>query len=206
MAKSLKIKDWSKLRKELFNGSIKQTQVDGINFKLQAMNEMGVTDIRKAAYMFATSYHETAYKMLPVTEIGSGKGRAYGTWLKNSKGEEYCWKNGNKDTAYLKKDYPFLYFGHGDVQLTWFDNYEKAGRELKVDLLRNPLLALDPVISAKIMILGMTYGWFTGRKLSTYFDEKITDYVNARRIINGTDKAAKIAEEAKIFAQALEYS
>lgn len=203
--KTLKLKDWNKLKKYLFNGILKQSQVDGINFKLQAMNEMGVNDVRKAAYMFATSYHETASTMLPISEYGKGKGRAYGTWLKNSKGEEYCWKNGNKNTAYLKRDYPFLYYGNGDVQLTWFDNYEKAGKELHIDLVNNPSKALEPIISAKIMILGMTYGWFTGKKLSDYINEKKCDYVNARKIINGTDCSEKISSYAKIFEKCLAY-
>jgi hypothetical protein len=33
--------------------------------------------------------------------------------------------------------------------------------------------------------------------LGDYFNDKVTDWVNARRIINGTDKAAVIASYAK---------
>jgi len=203
MFMTIKIKDWNKLKKDLFGGSFRQTQVDGINFKLQAFNEMGVTDIRNIAYMFATSYHETDKTMLPITEYGKGKGRAYGTWYKNSIVDDYCWKNGEKKVAYLKKDHPFLYYGRGDVQLTWYDNYEKAGKELKVDLLGNPEKALDPVISAKVMVLGMKYGWFTGRNLDRYINEKGCDYVNARRIINGMDRAEDIASYAKKWESVL---
>lgn len=50
----------------------------------------------------------------------------------------------------------------------------------------------------------MTEGWFTGRKLSMYIhDQGLVDYVNCRRIINGTDKAAQIAEHALKFEIAL---
>lgn len=203
---TIKITDWNKLKKDLFGGSFKQSQVDGLNFKIQAFNEMGVTNIKHAAYMLATSYHETAATMLPITEYGKGKGKAYGTWYKNSIGAEYSWKNGNKNIAYMKNKYPYLYYGRGDVQLTWYDNYEKAGKELKVDLLGNPDKALDPIISAKVMILGMRYGWFTKRNLDRYINEKGCDYVEARRIINGNDKAEQIASYAKKFESILSNS
>lgn len=49
----------------------------------------------------------------------------------------------------------------------------------------------------------MKEGWFTGRKLSDYISGNKKDYVNARRIINGMDKAQKIANEAVIFERAL---
>jgi hypothetical protein len=46
-------------------------------------------------------------------------------------------------------------------------------------------------------------GLFTGKKLSDYITASKTDYVNARKIINGTDKAALIAGYAKQFEQIL---
>jgi fumarate reductase subunit D len=45
----------------------------------------------------------------------------------------------------------------------------------------------------------MRTGMFTGRKLSDFFNDKRTDYKNARRIINGTDEASKIAGYAHEF-------
>lgn len=48
----------------------------------------------------------------------------------------------------------------------------------------------------------MVDGWFTGRKLSQYFEGKI-DYQGARRIINGTDKAIMIAGYAQTFFNGL---
>lgn len=49
------------------------------------------------------------------------------------------------------------------------------------------------------MIIGMTEGMFTGRKLSNYFGANKADYVSARSIINGTDKQALIASYAERF-------
>ena len=53
------------------------------------------------------------------------------------------------------------------------------------------------------MIYGMREGWFTTKKLSDYIKNGKADYVGARRIINGTDEARKIAGYAEIFEKAL---
>jgi len=42
------------------------------------------------------------------------------------------------------------------------------------------------------MIVGMSEGTFTGKKLSDYFNNEISDAYNARKIINGRDKAGLI--------------
>src|SRR5262249_47329950 len=88
----------------------------------------------------------------------------------------------------------YKYRGRGFVQLTGRTNYKNLGAILGVDLLNHPELALDPQNAYKIMSYGMRNGTFTGKKLSDYFNATTTDYVNARRIINGTDKAALIGD------------
>lgn len=50
---------------------------------------------------------------------------------------------------------------------------------------------------------GMRHGSFTGASLAHYTHEGILDYVNARRIINGTDQAATIAGYAQRFEELL---
>ena len=69
--------------------------------------------------------------------------------------------------------------------------------------MNHPELALNPTYAAQIMIAGMREGWFTGKKLSDYIKNGKVDYVGARRIINGTDKAQLIAGYAKQFESAL---
>jgi putative chitinase len=54
------------------------------------------------------------------------------------------------------------------------------------------------------MFLGMINGMFTGKKLKDYFHDVSADWVNARRIINGLDRANDIAAYAKKFLAALE--
>ena len=46
---------------------------------------------------------------------------------------------------------------------------------------------------------GFKTGTFTGRKITDYIDAQKTDFVNARRCINGLDKAQAIADVAKKY-------
>lgn len=150
-------------------------------------------DIRHLAYILATAYHETAGTMLPIREYGRGRGRKYG----NATGS-----------------YHQVYYGRGYVQLTWLDNYIKATRELHkrellnpgADLARTPDLALDQQIAADIMFLGMYEGWFTGKRLINYINKADTDFVHARKIINGMDKAHLLSMYANRFLSALKKS
>ena len=94
------------------------------------------------------------------------------------------------------------------MQLTWYENYERMGRLLGIPLLENPELALQPEISARIMIEGMTRGIsgkgdFTGVSLENYFSGSKNDPINARRIINGLDRAELIAGYYEGFLRAL---
>ncbi len=184
-------------------GAMNQSQVDGYNFLLDAIEANNIS-IKHAAYMLATAWHETAHTMQPIAEYGKGKGRKYGTWQRNSKGVEYAPMNGGKHAAvYLRSECNHLFYGMGYVQLTWYDNYKLMGEILGIDLLNNPDLAMRADIAANIMIVGMVRGLFTGKKLNDYINDKKTDYVNARRIINGTDAAAKIASHAVKYERAL---
>ena len=138
-----------------------------------------ITDLRWLAYMLATVKHECAGHWLPIEEFGKGQGRKYGVAVTV------------RDPA--GKSYTNVYYGRGYVQLTWDYNYRSMGEKLNNRLLYEPQLALDPVVAYKIMSLGMRQGSFTGVGLAKYINADKCDYVNARRIINGTDQAQKIA-------------
>lgn len=126
----------------------------------------------QAAYVLATAEWETNHTYLPVEE-------AY--YVKNAE----AWRK--KNLRY----YPW--HGRGYVQLTWEENYRKAGEKIGVDLISDPSRAMIPENAAEILVLGMRDGWFTGKKLADYITLKRSDFLNARRIINGTDKAPDIA-------------
>lgn len=184
-------------------GKLSQAQVDAINFIVDAMDKDKSITYPQGAYILATIWHETATTMQPIAEYGKGKGRIYGTWYKNSKDQLYTFKDGSKTTAYLSDDYPYLYYGRGYVQLTWFENFKKASEKLKHDFLNNPDDVMQIEHATNILLLGMKEGWFTGRKLSDYINQSKKDYLNARRIINGMDKASLIAGYAETFEKAL---
>lgn len=171
------------VRNNPFGGSLSQGQVDGLNFILDAWEASGLGDPRWLAYMLATAFHETARTMQPIEEYGKGRGRKYG--------------EPDPETGQT-------YYGRGYVQLTWRGNYEVMGQQVDLDLVNHPELALDPTTAARIMFKGMVLGLFTGRKLSDYLVNGKTDFYNARRIVNGTDRAEDIAGYARAFLKALE--
>lgn len=184
-------------------GKLTQSQVDEINFIVSEFDRDKSISYPQAAYMLATAWHETATRMLPIEEYGQGKNRTYGTWYRNSNSELYAFMDGSKRKAYLHSQYPYLYYGRGYVQLTWYFNYENASKKIGVDFLNNPDLVMNKNHAVKIMIQGMKDGWFTGKKLSDYINQSKKDYVGARRIINGTDKDKLISGYAETFEKAL---
>ncbi len=144
-------------------------------------------NVQQAAYILATAWWETGQTMMPVKE-------AY--WLSED------WRK--KNLRY----YP--YYGRGYVQLTWDYNYKKASDYFKVDFVKKPDLVMDVQYALPILIVGMNEGWFTGKKLDSYIDktdetdsEDYSEYKNARRIVNGTDKADTIAKLALAFEKGL---
>lgn len=184
-------------------GKLSENQVSAFNHIVSAMDADKSITYPQGAYILATIWHETATTMQPIAEYGKGKGRIYGTWYKNSKDQLYAFKDGSKTTAYLSDDYPHLYYGRGYIQLTWFENFKKASEKLKHDFLNNPDDVMQIEHATNILLLGMKDGWFTGRKLSDYINQSKKDYLNARRIINGMDKASLIAGYAETFEKAL---
>lgn len=179
-------------------GALSTGQVNGINTLLAACEG---TPLSHAAYMLATSWHETAKTMQPVKEIG---GPAYYTRMYDVAGDrpKLCIANGNTCAG----DGP-RYYGRGYVQLTWKANYARAGAKLGVDLVNNPDLAMNAALAARIMREGMAGGWFSGKRLSDYLPASGTatrqQYMDARRIINGTDRADLVEDYAQAFERAL---
>jgi hypothetical protein len=96
------------------------------------------------------------------------------------------------------------YCGRGYVQLTWKTNYRKAGRQLGLDLESSPDRAMEPVVAADILYLGLIEGWFTGRLLADYIAGPSADWRGARRVVNGLDKADLIKGYALAYLAALE--
>jgi putative chitinase len=148
-----------------------------------------------AAYIFATVLTECGPNFVPIEE--RGKLPYFDRYDKPPLSTQL----GNK----LPGD-GFMYRGRGYCQITGRGHYERFGKRLSLNLIDSPDLALRPDISYRIMSDGMVHGLFTGVSLSNYLTEAKKDYSNARRIINGMDKAAKIANDAMKFEICLKES
>lgn len=173
-------------------------QIEGLDFLIDYWlngNWSQRISIPQFAYVLATVAHETAFTMHPIAEYGHGRGHSYGV----------------PDGKTGK-----IYYGRGYPQLTWKFNYEKATKRLRelgligseVDFVQNPELVMEPKYAAPILFIGMDEGWFTGKSLDSTIDDKIDgdehgDFVRARKIINGTDKAEAIARYGDIFLKGL---
>lgn len=169
-------------------GPLKVPQVEGFTAVLSAI---AGSPLAFAAYELATAWHETNRTMQPVRE-------AY--WLSED------WRE-----THLRY---WPHYGRGYVQLTWNFNYRKAqdvlaeaGLIRPEELMVNLDLAMRADIAALIMRRGMEEGWFTGVKLSDVLPSKGVatrkQYMNARTIINGHDKADLIEDYAQWFERGL---
>lgn len=185
----------------LFGTSLAQGQVDGIDALLDACQRHHITDAHHVANILAQVYRETGGKMAPVRETFAASDQQAINRL------EAAWKAGKLPwvtTPYWRGGW----FGRGQIQLTWKENYDKIGRAIGRDLIGHPELALTPSISADIAVVGMSRGLFTGKKLADYSFpsalEKPPDQ-NPRRIVNGQDGTdAKVAGYHRAFFAAIQ--
>ncbi len=197
LAHFFKIVRGSKAVPGILGPTLEQGEVDGCEDILKAFAGHKMS---WAAYALATAYHETAGTMQPIRERGS---RSYFMRLYDVTGKNPARARAMGNT---EEGDGALYNGRGFVQLTWKSNYEKARRATGVDLVKNPDLAMTRELAAEIMLNGMVKGWFTGKGLADYMPDvegSFHQFTQARRIINGTDKAQKIAREAQAFQYAL---
>jgi surface antigen/uncharacterized protein YraI len=156
--------------------------------------DSNVSDVRWAAYMLATVKLECGDAWQPVEEGGKGQGFPYG---------DPVTVTGSDGMTYVN-----TYYGRGYVQITGVDNYQKMSGILNLgdQLVIHPERTLDPTISYEIMSSGMINGYFTGVGLGDFINGSQTDYVNARKIVNGLDKADVIAGDATTLESLLRES
>lgn len=168
------------VRKEL--GSLSVSQVEGFKLLVKTASQLPV---RHQAYMLATAWHETATKMQPIKEMGSDK------YLSKYEGRV-------KQLGNTQKGDGIKFAGRGFVQITGRRNYTLFAKLLNIDLVNNPDLALKSDIAAKIILIGMHDGHFTGKSMSDYKTFKAM-----RGVVNGSDDATQIAGYAETFLKAL---
>jgi hypothetical protein len=199
------------LRPTLFNGRLRGLQVEGIEAILKGWEERFPHGHRQAlAYVLATAFHETAATMQPVRETlaktdAAAVARldaAFAAGRLSSVRTPYWRFDGSGKT----------WLGRGLVQLTHKRNYQAMSKLTGVDLVADPARAMQMDVAVAILIEGMRAGSFTGRRLDHYFGAAgaagaakaaSPDWTGARRIINGTDRAALVGAHAKLFDEAL---
>lgn len=187
-----------------FGKALSARQRAGLTFILDAWEASHADkDDRWLAYAFGTAFHEVDRTMHPIHEYG---GDSYFTKKYDIKGlrPALAKKMGNTQPGDGPK-----FHGRGYVQLTWQVNYARMQAAFGVDLTSSRAAAdrvLEPGLAAKIMFKGMEDGDFTGKAFRHYFNATSEDWVNARRIINGLDKANTIAGYAKDFYRAISYT
>ncbi len=174
------------------NGEGRSTGGFGINRQqsveliVKTALENGVNDPQQIAYMLATAQHETRNFTAPDEDYGRSQARKHG------------YRGGEN------------YYGRGYVHLTHDENYEKFDKLLGLngELVRNPELAKDPEIAAKILVVGMRDGLFTGKAIGQYIDQDSHDLYNARRTVNGVRPSqpwsVQAAKDTKGYAEAWE--
>ena len=181
-------------------GRLNQTQVEGLELLLDVSLQYNVT-INHLAYILATVYHETNKTFQPVREGYWLPLIVFKKWAEKKYG--YQTKVG-KQLGHTKPGDGAKYYGRGYVQLTGKRNYELFSFRVNEELVGNPDKVMEPKLAAYILFEGMIYGLYTGKGLSDYINPLSIDFVNARRIVNGMDKAKKIAGYAEKFKRCLE--
>jgi hypothetical protein len=191
-------------------GRLSASQVEGIEGKFTAFNQVGDGFRDTLAYSLATSYHETGARMVPVREgfaTTDAGARAAVNALARKRGPSSAVARYAKPTG----PYGHVYYGRGDAQLTWLENYEDCSADAGLDLVKDPDQMLDPVISARVLIMGLIKGRWNGQGRGIRFyaerdgnpDMDADDLVAARYLVNIQDKAVAIAGYHVRFEQAL---
>ncbi len=165
----LKLAAW-----ETANFGSKQGTIDAIKGMCRSM---GLGLPAQIAYVLATTQWETAQTFQPVKEA---------FW------HDEAWRQANLASY-------FPYYGRGYVQLTWENNYKAYSDILGIDLVNSPDRAMEPAVALFVLVHGFKTGTFTGRKITDFINKSVTDFLGARRCINGTDKAHEIAALAEKF-------
>ena len=179
-------------RGTLYGGRLARTQVAGLTALLDRFERGGETrDRRFLAYMLATAHHETGGRLQPVRETFAVSDaaaiarldRAFAAGRLPQVSAPY-WRRDGEGKSWL---------GRGLVQITHRRNYARLAALTGLDLVGRPELAMETAAAVEILFTGMLRGAFTGQRLDDHFSDARADWVGARRIVNGRDRAEKVA-------------
>lgn len=217
------------VRAPLFGG-LTQSQVAGIEIILDEWERRGLPDLRWLAYMLATAHIEVGGTYQPIREnlnysvsgllktfsrsrIAGADAERYGRKPGRAANQEaianivYGGEFGRKQLGNTEPGDGWRYRGGGYPQTTGRANYAKIGLAAGINLVDHPERITEPRIATVALFAGMIEGLYTGKKLADYFRPgevaSDDDWRQARRIVNGLDRADDIAEHARAYHRAL---
>lgn len=165
------------------NAANRQVSVAAI---IEAAKEQGLTK-PQIAYVLATADHESA-GFATLEEFASGE--AY-------EGRKSLGNNQPGDGPRFK--------GRGYVQLTGRNNYTAYAKRSGVRLVDLPFVLMNwASLSVYVIVDGMMRGAYTGRRLDQFVNGGKQDFREARRVVNGLDRADKIAAQAREWLDKLD--
>lgn len=210
------------VRRAPFGGSLSQSQVDGMN----AMLDMAppLMETMDLGYCFATTHHETGGAMVPRVEnlTYTTASRIKAVWPSRFPTEAAAAPYVRNPQALANKVYGgrlgntqpndgWDFRGMGLVQATGRDNAKRGTKRLREigyltadqDLEQTPTLMLNPDIAAAMLFVGLSEGWYTGKRLAQFFGTGLENPTGARAIVNPDSNGASIAVTYRAFANAL---
>jgi putative chitinase len=172
-------------------------QVRGIEFLVpRLLADERLPDVRHSAYIVATVWWETERTFQPIEE----------KWGREWRGMTFSSAKAYFNARYSHRadlgnpefgpDSGFMFRGRGFCQITGANNYRNFSEILSLPLLSEPALALDPETAYEILVIGMTKGEFTGKRLEQYIRGATCNYRFARQIVNRMDRADAIERAA----------
>ncbi|NRG17919.1 hypothetical protein HPQ64_09485 [Rhizobiales bacterium] len=186
---------FDRVRQPVFGGGLGESAVANMDAILGYWFENhGHNPPAQLAYVLATVLAEVGRNMAPARE---GFADSDEEARRKLMGRAYAQPAGPYDHAY---------YGRGYVQLTWLANYRKQSDKLGIDFVKDPDKVLEPEYALRILVEGMLDGDFngTGEGLGHYVNQTKRDFVEARRTVNGLDRAHEIAGYANAFLMAIE--
>lgn len=196
----------------IFTGGLRQVSVDGLDAILGEWEAcwQARTPLAQLAYIIATPWLETDQTMQPIHEYGN---HAYFMRMYDKTGSRphVAVALGNTQVGDGA-----LFPGMGLTQSTGRGNARRSTKRMRelgyidnaVDFERNPEFLMLPKYAVPILFIAMEEGWYTGKKLDDYIpDEIVADehvrFVRSRHIVNGEDRAERIASAADTILKAL---
>ena len=177
--------------KKNFNGILNKS-VEGLSNLIELCNfKKPFDDVRQLAYFFATIKHETALSFKPIREYGNANYFIKRYFLNPI---QRRWLNNKSSSDAVK------YCGRGYAMITGRGNYERFAKYLNIDIINKPELCLTTEVAFEILVYGFKNGAFAqGHNIDYYINENKCNYLDARKIINGTDKKNLVAKYATKF-------